>query len=180
MAAPGKPSPLLLAHLEELRTLARLGPVVDVACGRGRHALHLAALGIPVIGIDRNEAHLAELWAEARRNAQPVALLRADLETEFGLPLVAGRCAAILVFRFLHRPLARALIDALQPGGLLLYETFTIHQKDLGYHIKNPDFLLQDGELPKLFAELDIREAWEGLTDDDPPTAVANIAAWKR
>jgi SAM-dependent methyltransferase len=179
VAALSAPSPFFLAHLEHLRAAARRGPVVDVACGRGRHAVAAAERGIPTLGIDRNPDFLAELRATAR--ALPVAAVRADLETGCGLPLAPASCAAFLVFRYLHRPLAPHLMTTLQPGGLLLYETFTIHQRDLGYGPKNEHFLLHDGELRELFAALEVIDSWEGQTQEDgPPATVARLAARKR
>jgi SAM-dependent methyltransferase len=174
------PSPFFLAHLERIRAAGRRGPVVDVACGRGRHALAAAERGIPATGIDRNPAFLAELCATARARSLPAAGVQADLETGYGLPLAPASCAALLVFRYLHRPLAPHLLATLQPGGLLLYETFTIHQRDVGYGPKNADFLLQPGELPKLFSTLEVIDAWEGRTRDDPRATVARLAARKR
>jgi SAM-dependent methyltransferase len=153
-----------------------------VACGRGRHAAVAAERGVPIIGIDRNPDLLAELCATARARRLPVAAVRADLETGCGLPLAPASCAALLVFRFLHRPLVSHLVTTLQPGGLLLYETFTIHQRDLGYGPKNEHFLLRDGELRELFAALEVIDSWEGRTqqEDGPPATVARLAARKQ
>ena len=177
MTPPSSPSAHFRAHLDALREAARLGPVVDLACGRGRHALAAAQAGLPVVGIDRNAAFLAELVTMARERSLDVAPVRADLETGLGLPLAAGRCGALLVFRYLFRPLAVEIAEALSPGGLLLYETFTIHQKDLEQGPSNPEFLLREGELPALFAGLEVLEAWEGWTQEARPTAVARLAA---
>jgi SAM-dependent methyltransferase len=167
----------VLAHLALLRGAARLGPVVDLACGRGRNALAIAEHGIPVCGVDRNASFLAELRGAARARGLPVAAVRADLESAPAPPLADGRCGALVVCRYLHRPLAPILEQLLRPGGWLLYETFTIHQRDLGYGPENPAFLLQPGELASLFPTLEIAHCWEGLTDEPRPAAVARLAA---
>jgi SAM-dependent methyltransferase len=172
-------SPLIRAHYTTLRDAARRGPVVDLACGRGRNALAIAAQGIPVLGLDRHEAHLAELCAAAQTRALPIRAVRADLESAPHLPLAAGRCGAVVVCRYLHRPLAPRLVELLAPGGWLLYETFTIHQRELGYGPGNPAFLLNPGELAGLFPELEIREHWEGVSDEPRPAAVARLVARK-
>jgi SAM-dependent methyltransferase len=160
-----------------LRAAARRGPVLDLACGSGRHALAVAGWGLPVVAMDRSRDALAELTARARAGSLPVLGVRTDLETPLGIPVRAGTCGAILVFRFLFRPLAAAIAEALAPGGLLLYETFTIHQRDLGEGPRNPAFLLRDGELPELFASLEIVSHWEGLTPGPVPQALARLAA---
>ncbi len=172
-------SPLVLAHLDELRGAAQRGPVVDLACGRGRNALAIAAHGIPVLGVDRSGAFLAELRSAARARALPIRAVRADLESAPSPPLAPGCCGALVVCRYLHRPLAPALEALLAPGGWLLYETFTVHQRDLGYGPENPAFLLRPGELPALFARLSIELHWEGITDEARPAALARIAARK-
>jgi len=173
------PSPLVAAHLDALRAGAGLGPVVDFACGRGRNALAIAGHGIPVLGIDRSAEFLAELCAAAHARALPVRAVRADLESAPALPLAEGRCGALVVCRYLHRPLARGLEALLAPGGWLLYETFTLHQRELGYGPENPDFLLIPGELPTLFPGLEVALYWEGTSDEPRPAAVARLAARK-
>jgi SAM-dependent methyltransferase len=172
-------SPHVLAHLAELRAAAALGPVVDLACGRGRNALAIAERGIPVLGIDRNLEFLGELRHAAAERGLPITAVRADLEAAPAPPLAEGRCGALIVCRYLHRPLAPALEGLLAPGGWLLYETFTIHQRDLGYGPENPAFLLQPGELRALFPRLAIADHWEGMSDEPRPAAVARLAARK-
>jgi hypothetical protein len=91
--------------------------------------------------------------------------------------VVPGSCGAILVFRFLVRELAPAIVQALRPGGLLLYETFTIHQRDLGQPPSNPAFLLDPAELPKLFSELQLVAHEELISGGPNPAALARLVA---
>jgi hypothetical protein len=86
----------------------------------------------------------------------------------------------ILVFRFLFRGLAPALAEALAPGGLLLYETFTAAQRALGRGPRRADFLLEPGELPRLFPMLDVIEHWEGQTEGPEPECLARLTARRR
>jgi SAM-dependent methyltransferase len=166
----------VLAWLDELSGAHARGPIVDLACGRGRNALAIAAR-VPVLGVDRSAEFLAELRGASRARGLPVGAVRADLESAPGPPLAEGRCGALIVCRYLHRPLAPALEALLAPGGWLLYETFTIYQRDLGYGPENPAFLLKPGELPTLFPRLEIVHHWEGITDEPKPAAVARLAA---
>jgi hypothetical protein len=86
----------------------------------------------------------------------------------------------VLVFRYLWRPLAPALWEALRPGGLLLYETFTKRQREMGLHPRNPAFLLEEGELLALFPGAHVLLHEEGVTEGSPPEALARLAALKR
>ena len=172
MTTTGPTSPFFERHRDALARSAELGPTLDVACGRGRHARALAAAGHPVMGIDRNAEFLAEL-----REACGIPLVRADLECGLDPPFVEGRFGAVLVFRYLHRRLAPALAALLAPGGLLLYETFTREQRDLGWGPTRNDFLLEPGELPRLFPGLEVIESTEGLSDEIKPAAQASLAA---
>ncbi|HTF36530.1 MAG TPA: class I SAM-dependent methyltransferase [Myxococcota bacterium] len=173
------PSSWFVRHAAWVGDAARLGPVVDLACGPGRHTLAAAALGARTLGIDRNPALLEALLCEARTQALPflVTGVCADLEAAHRLPLRENSCGAILVFRYLHRPLAPAISALLRPGGLLLYETFTTDQRNLGYGPRNPAFLLAPGELRELFSELAILAYEEGLSPGERPEALARLAA---
>ena len=151
--------------------------MVDVACGRGRHTLAGARDGLPIHGIDRNRAWLAQLRDEARAAGLHVGTACVDLEAGHPLPLRDASCGALLVFRYLHRPLAPDLERVLRPGGILLYETFTIHQRKLGYGPSRDAFLLSPGELPALFPGLHVEDSWEGLSEAPRPAWVARLMA---
>jgi SAM-dependent methyltransferase len=180
MHGAGPASPWLLAQRERIVAAARRGPALDLACGRGRHALVAAGLGANTLAIDRDPAALRELAAEAARRSLPLAGLCADLETPHGIPVKPGSCGVILVFRFLFRPLAPAIAAALAPGGLLLYETFTVEQRRLGSGPRRAGFLLRPDELPRLFPSLEVIEHWEGLSQDPSPAYLARLAARRR
>jgi SAM-dependent methyltransferase len=151
-----------------------LGPVLDLACGHGRHSLAAARLGLSVLALDRDEQALRAL----QRTAPPlVQCVRTDLEAGFDIPVAPGSCGAVLVFRFLFRPLVPAIAEALSPGGLLLYETFTTHQRNLGQGPRNTAFLLEPDELPSLFGELRGIAYEELVTEGPRPAALARLAA---
>ena len=142
----------------------RRGRVLDVACGRGRNALALAAAGLDVHAIDRNEEAIAELRDLAARSSLSIDAQVLDLETDPPALLPASAYDAIVVFNYLHRPLMPMLRAALKPGGCLFYETFTVRQAERG-HPRNPSFLLRDGELLELVAPFAILRSREGDID---------------
>jgi tellurite methyltransferase len=155
------PSPWLIENAD---LLPRGGRVLDVACGRGRHALLMASAGFDVRAIDRNPEAIGFLSRTAARMNLQIDAAVIDLETDPPAVLPAAAYDAILVFNYLHRAQIHALRDALKPGGRMFYETFTTRQAERG-HPKNPDFLLRDGELKELIAPLTVVRSREGEFD---------------
>jgi tellurite methyltransferase len=150
---------------------------LDIACGRGRHALLLASAGLRVHAVDRDPQKIDALAADAARLGLPVTAEAADLEAA-GATLGESLYDLILVVHYLHRPLFPALRQALRPGGLLLYETFTVDQAGQG-HPKNPEFLLEHGELETLVAPLEVLRRRDGLYEGRCVAALAARAAWR-
>jgi tellurite methyltransferase len=176
-AAPDAPSPWVVAQRERLVAVAARGPCLDLACGSGRHALWLARQGLRTVALDRDRDALAGLAAAACAERLPAAPLRADAEAPAGLPLAAGRFGAVVVTRFLHRALAPRLETLLAPGGLLVYETFTVRQRELGQGPRNPAFLLEEGELDRLFPGLEPIARREGRFEEPGPVWLASLVA---
>ncbi len=179
-AAEAEPAALLRAELERLRGTASVGPVLDLACGRGRNALALARTQLPVIALDRDPARLAALRDAALAERLQLHLLRADLEQGAHIPLADASCGAVVVFRYLHRALAPEIVRVLAPGGVLLYETFTRTQREIAQHPRNTAFLLDPGELPRLFSTLETLHAEEAVVAAPTAEAVARLVARKR
>lgn len=174
------PTEFFLSERERLRESRLLGPVLDLACGLGRHALAAAEYGLPTLAIDRNARALEFLDAQRKAKKLPILCARADLEAHNTIPVAPGSCGAILVFCFLYRPLAPAIVNALAPGGILLYQTFTEKQQQLGYGPTNPAFLLRENELPRLFPRLAVLSYREGRDESaSRPRHVAQLVARK-
>lgn len=143
--------------------------VLDVAAGKGRHTQFFAGRGHPVTAIDRDVSALAP--------SDKVEVIAADLEDGSPWPLADRRFGAIVVTNYLHRPLFSVLFDALQPGGILLYETFMSGNERFGKPDR-PDFLLKDGELLDLVRGRFSVTAYEARMISQPKMAmVQRIAA---
>ena len=153
-------APWLTAHRH---LLPPGGAALDVACGRGRHALWLAGQGFSTRGVDRDGEAVQFLKAEAERLDLPVAAGVVDLESD-GVSLGQAAYDLVVVMRYLHRPLFPALRAALKPGGVLVYETFTRAQAARG-RPTNPRFLLEEGELRELIQPLAVLVEREGDFD---------------
>ncbi len=117
------------------------GAVLDVACGTGRNARLFLERGHAVVAVNRYNAGIVDLLGRA-----DFEFVDADLEASGPWPLGEREFAAVVVINYLHRPLFSSLIDALAPGGALIYETFAQGNERFG-RPSNPNFLLRPGEL---------------------------------
>ena len=149
------------------------GAILDVAAGGGRHARLFRRRGHPVTAVDREISGLTDLTDDSG-----VEIVSADLEDGSPWPLPGRRFAAVVATNYLHRPLWTALCDALEPGGVLLYETFMVGNERFGKP-SNPAFLLRDGELLDVARDHGLSVvAYEALVQSDPrPAMVQRIAA---
>ncbi|MCP9455641.1 MAG: dihydroneopterin aldolase [Nitrospira sp.] len=155
------------------------GTVLDVAAGDGRHALYLASRGYRVDAIDRDAAALERLEASARSRGYDTITTRViDLESPAPHKPDLGKeqYDVILVFFYLYRPLFPLLHAALKPGGMLVYETFTIDHHLHYQHPKRREFCLAPNELLGLASGLRIVHYDEG-SHPDHRTARANYTA---
>jgi SAM-dependent methyltransferase len=155
------------------------GRGLDVAMGSGRNAIYLASLGYEVTGIDVSGVAVERCRAEAERRGLRVEAVQADLES-YQLPREAYD--VVIDFYYLQRDLAPALVAALRPGGVLVFESFTTEQRRFGWGPVQDDFLLRPGELRSLFAGLEELVYREGLVESQSGRgrkAVAGLVARK-
>ena len=143
---------------------------IDLAMGRGRHAQLLARAGFRTFGVDVKLDAVSDAVARARCDGLLVRGWCADL-TEIRLP--RGFFDVVLVTRYLQRDLFPAIREMVKPGGIVLYETFTVNQRQLGFGPTSPDHLLQPGELRQLFEKFEVLF----YEEVDAPEAVARIVA---
>lgn len=150
------------------------GMVLDLACGGGRHTRLFLDRGHPVTAVDRD---LSGLVDAGLRGAAGLEAMEIDLESGAPFPLADRRFAAVVVTKYLHRPLLPALVGTVAEGGLLLYETFA-RGNEAFRHPRNPAFLLQPGELLDAVRGRLLVVAYEhGRIDDPQPGVVQRIAA---
>ena len=133
-----EPSPWVVRFADLVR---RGAEVLDLACGSGRHCRVFLDLGHPVTALDRDLSRLA-----LARDTPGFTTIEADLEDGSPWPLAGRLFGAVVVTNYLHRPLFPSIIAGLEPGGVLIYETFALGNERFGKP-RNPDHLLAAGEL---------------------------------
>ena len=156
------PEPPLVLK-QNLHLLPASGNVLDLACGLGAGAMLLARQGLSVEAWDLSPVAIERLAAAALGHGLDIKSVVRDVERH---PPGVASFDVILVSHFLERSLANILIDALKPGGLLFYQTYTRIAVDEGGP-SNPAFRLAENELLRLFSPLKIRfYREEGLCGD--------------
>jgi SAM-dependent methyltransferase len=173
-----KPEPFLCEAFEKFLAARPPGFALDVAGGAGRHALWLAQRGWKVKLIDISEAGAAL----ARENAD--RMLPSSGSTLFSVEVADLSVSPnlgdegydlVIVFSYLQRELFPALIRALKPEGLLIYQTYTSERSECSGGPLNPKYLLQPRELLRAFSTMRV------LHYEENPSgrAVAELVAQK-
>lgn len=139
------------------------GQALDLACGLGGNARLLAARGLETTAWDLSPVAIDRLKAHAAAENLSIKASVRDVQAK---PPEADAFDVIVVGYFLERDLAAAIEQALKPGGLLFYQTWTREAVD-DRGPGNPAFRLAPNELLQLFPRLRVisyRE--EGLFGD--------------
>src|ERR1700687_5788846 len=137
---PSEPCALVRKFGAEIVEAANGAPILDVGCGAGRNAIHLAQLGGTVICLDRNSDLLRRLPRTKR-----IVPLHIDLATD-RWPFKQRELGGIVSVHFLMPALFPQFESSLSQGGRLLIETVPAHG---GNFIELPN----EGELRRAFAE---------------------------
>ena len=117
--------------------------VLDLACGHGRHARMLASQGHQVEAVDKDVHALATL-----AGIEGITVRQADLEGG-PWPYHTEAFDAVVVSRYLYRPMLPSILKVVASQGVLIYETFMVGNEEYGKPT-NPAFLLRAGELLEL------------------------------
>jgi SAM-dependent methyltransferase len=142
------------AFVAEIASQIPAGPVLCLAEGEGRNAVHLATLGHPVTAVDQSAAGLAKARRLASARGVEIETVLADLEN---FTIEPGVWSGI-VATFAHLPPAirrqvhAQAVRGLRSGGVFVLEAYTPAQLafDTGGP-KSPELLMT---LPGLRAEL--------------------------
>jgi tellurite methyltransferase len=147
------PRPYLIEHSH---LLPYRGLAIDIAMGPGGNAGFLIEHGLEVIGVD-----VADEAVRLAKQAHPrLMAVIADLELFYLPPEMFD---VILNFYYLQRSLWKSMTAALKPGGILIFETLSLAEREIRPDI-DPEYLLAPDELKNAFHDLEIldyREGWD-------------------
>ena len=152
--------------------------MLDIACGKGRHAIAAATLGADVVAIDNDAARMDAGRVTAAEHGVSVTWKCADLAT---LPIPEKAFDIVMGFNYLDRKRMEDFKRALRPGGHFIYETFFEDQSTFGWGPSSDDHLLRRWELVTLvepFEVLFAREVIEAV--DSRSAAIASVVAMRR
>ncbi|KHL11126.1 methyltransferase family protein [Mumia flava] len=136
----GRPQPAIVRLAE---AGAFCGPVLDAGCGTGENALHVASLGVEVLGVDVAPTAIAEARtkAAARGSGAQGATARFEVGDAFDLAVLGRRFATVLDCGMFHtcdadeRPrYVASLAVATERGGTLHVLCLGDEGEDVGPH----------------------------------------------
>ncbi|MEE4244048.1 MAG: methyltransferase domain-containing protein [Kangiellaceae bacterium] len=148
--------------------------VLDIASGSGRDSIYLAMQGHEVYAVDYSQTALERLSISASQYNVSITTACIDLENGFDQLLPSNFPAlfdAVIVCRYLHRPLMPFIESIIADNGFIAYQTFMVGSEKIGSP-RNPNFLLKPGELAETFQDFSIlQDEVIHLDDGRPMTA---------
>ncbi len=135
--------------------MLKKGKALVLAMGEGRNAVYLAQKGFSVTGVDISEVAIEKCNKLAAERGATVNTVIADLTNyEMG----KSQYDLITNFYYYDKTLFPKVIDALKPGGIFIFEQFSIDHTKHGARFgpRNPDYLVKSNELLDIFKSLRI------------------------
>ena len=136
------------------------GYVLDLACGKGRHSVFLSNLGYNVLSVDIDENSLSCF------DGKLIKKKIIDVENINNWPLEKKTFYLVLVTNFLNRKIFPLIINSIDKGGYLIYETFSEGHQYIGKPT-NPKYILKPRELINLTNKMRLIE-YEDIYINNP------------
>ncbi len=169
-----EPNPFLKKYLRFLQ----IGKALDIAAGEGRNAVFLAIHGFDVDAVDISEQGLLKARKLGIEAGVRIHTILSDITT---YQIEKEKYDLVANFYFLRRSLIPRMKKGLKKGGRVIFETYTLEQRNLG--IKGPKhakYFLKPNELLRLFKDFRILIYREGVfKEGGRRKAVASLVAEK-
>lgn len=146
------------------------GTVLDMGMGEGRNAVFLAQKGFKVTGVDISSVAVKKANMLAKEYGVKIKGVVASLK-DYKIP--PGSFDAIICFYYVDHSLLEKIKSWLRPGGVLIYEAYTLRQQKLPSHIHDPvDNFLKEQELLKMFPGMRVLKYEEPLHLKEFPASI--------
>ncbi len=164
------PTPLLVQLVKRIPA----GKAIDLACGTGRNALHLAANGWVVTAVDGSEIAIDLLRERANAAGLIVKADVADL-ADARFAIAPHTWDLVGICYYLHRNLFAKAKEGVAPGGRVIAIAHTVEGGE-----RPSSTRLACGELQTFFQNWEIEHLYEGKpTDPAHRRSAAEIVARK-
>ena len=144
------------------------GTVLDMGMGEGRNAVFLAQKGYKVTGIDISSVAVKKAYLLAQEFGVKIKGVVASLKE---YKIQPGSYDAIICFYFVDRELLDKIHTWLKPGGVLIYEAYTLREKQRDPAKRNDPLgdtiYLRDQELLRLFPGMRVLKYEEPLHEKE-------------
>ena len=141
------------------------GTVLDMGMGEGRNAVFLAQKGYKVTGVDISSVAVKKAYLLAQEFGVKIKGVVASLED---YKIAPNTFDAIICFYYVDRSLVEKMKSWLKPGGILIYEAYTIREKTKKKkeHLADNEYL-KEQELLKLFPAMRVLKYEEPLHEKE-------------
>lgn len=160
-----EPDPFMVSAYQEFLSGSSPGLALDVAGGVGRHSIWLAQRGWRVKLVDISEIGIRQAEENAKRAGASASISTEISDLNAMHDLGREQYDLVVVFFFLQRELFPVLLDAIKPGGILFYKTYTAEQKNYAGGPSHPMFLLESNELLRAFSSLRVLHYHETIQE---------------
>jgi SAM-dependent methyltransferase len=143
------------------------GSVLDMGMGEGRNAVFLAQKGYKVTVVDLSSVAVKKSYLLAQEFGVKIKGVVASLKD---YKISPGSFDAIICFYWVDRTMVEKIKTWLKPGGVLIYEAYTVREKERDSSKRSDsisDNYLREQELIRLFPGMRILKYEEPLHEKE-------------